>query len=71
MKDVQAQQDYRTNIYDSEYGMDNDYKDRYGKDSYKSKDSSNSVSIKKVKCNNINVNVNGLELDIFYHFLLA
>jgi hypothetical protein len=56
--------------------MDNDYKDQYGKDSYesqystygkdnsyKSKDSSSSsVSIKKIKCNNINVNVNGLEL---------
>ena len=26
--------DKRYNSYDSEYGMDNDYKDRYGKDSY-------------------------------------
>ena len=74
MKDVQAQQDYRTNIYDSEYGMDNDYKDRYGKDSYesqyssyvkdnyKSKDSNKIV--KKINCNNVNVNVNGLELNL-------
>src|SRR5215213_10293544 len=46
------------------YGMDSYDKNTYGKDnSYKSKDSS-SVSIKKVKCNNINVNVNGLELNV-------
>jgi len=60
--------------------MDNDYKDRYGKDSYESQyssygkdnnsykskedSSSNSVSIKKVKCNNINVNLNGIDVDI-------
>jgi hypothetical protein len=56
--------DKRYNSYDSEYGMDNDYKDRYGKDSYKSKDSSSSVNIKKVKCNNINVNLNGIDVDI-------
>jgi hypothetical protein len=47
---------------DTYYGMDS-YDKSYGKDnSYKSKDS-NSVSIKKIKCNNINVNVNGLEID--------
>jgi len=52
-----------------EYGMDSYDKKAYGKDkSYKSKDSS-SVSIKKVKCNNINVNVNGLELNILPPFL--
>src|SRR5215216_3794939 len=51
------------------YGMDSYDKNTYGKDnSYKSKDSS-SVSIKKVKCNNINVNVNGLELNILPPFL--
>ena len=37
------------------------YKQPYGKDSYKSKDSSSAI-VKKVKCNNINVNVNGLEI---------
>ena len=70
--------DKRYNSYERDYGMDNDYKDRYGKDSYesqystygkdnsyKSKDSSSkSVSIKKVKCNNINVNLNGIDADI-------
>jgi len=35
----------------------------YGKDSYKSKDSS-SVFVKKINCNNINVNVNGLEITV-------
>ena len=45
--------------------MDNSYDDKqsYGKDnSYPSKDSS-SVSVKKIKCNNINVNLNG-DIDI-------
>jgi hypothetical protein len=42
------------------YGVDS-YKQSYGKESYKSKDSSSSI-VKKVKCNNIDVNVNGLEL---------
>ena len=71
--------DKRYNSYERDYGMDNDYKDHYGKDSYesqyssygkdnnnyKSKDSSSkSVSIKKVKCNNINVNLNGIDADI-------
>ena len=43
-----------------QYGMDSyDDKQSYGKDnSYKSKDSSN-VIVKKIKCNNINANVNG------------
>ena len=55
----------RYNSYDSEYGMDNDSKDRYGKDDRdKSKDSSSSINIKKVKCNNINVNLNGIDVDI-------
>jgi hypothetical protein len=55
MKDVQAQRDY--------YGMDNNYKNNYEKDNnsyYKSKD--NQI-IKKINCNNIYVNVNGLEID--------
>jgi hypothetical protein len=59
-----------------EYGMDSYDKKAYGNDdygtqyssygkdnSYKSKDS-NSVTVKKVKCNNINVNVNGLDLNL-------
>ncbi|HJU59046.1 MAG TPA: hypothetical protein VJ583_04810 [Nitrososphaeraceae archaeon] len=38
------------------YGMDNNYQKIYGKDNiYKSKDS---VDIKKIKCNNINININ-------------
>ena len=44
-------------------GMENNYENHYGKDTYKSKDSNSSVNVKKIKCNNINVNVNGLELN--------
>ena len=57
--------DQRYNNYELDYGMDNSYDDKqsYGKDnSYPSKDSS-SVSVKKIKCNNINVNLNG-DIDI-------
>jgi hypothetical protein len=43
------------------YGMDNNHDKSYGKH----------VNAKSVKCNNINVNVNGLELDILLPFLLA
>ncbi len=54
--------DQRYNSYETNYGMDNSYdnKQSYGKDSNsydKSKDSS--TILKKEKCNNINVNVNG------------
>ena len=52
--------DQRYNSYQPEYGMDNSYDDKkpYGKDSNNyetSKDSSSSVAVKKIKCNNINV----------------
>ena len=50
--------DNNYNNYESDYGMNShDDKKSYGKDNnnyYKSKDSSSNV-----KCNNINVNVNG------------
>jgi hypothetical protein len=51
------------NSYESDNGMDNSYdnKQSYGKDSNsydKSKDSSSAI-VKKIKCNNINANVNG------------
>ena len=54
--------DQKYNTYEPDYGMHNSYdnKQSYGKDSNsydKSKDSS--TIVKKVKCNNINVNVNG------------
>jgi hypothetical protein len=49
------------------YEMDNNYNDNYGKDSYKSKDSNKIV--KKINCNNVNVNANGLELDGLPPFL--
>ena len=55
--------DQKYNSYEPDYGMDiYDDKQSYGKDhSYdKSKDS---VIVKKIKCNNINVNLNGLEID--------
>ena len=47
--------------YGTDYGMDNYDKKPYGKDnSYDtSKDSSSSVTVKKIKCNNINANLNG------------
>ena len=43
------------------YGMDNSYDDKqsYGKDSNSYDKSKDSTIVKKVKCNNINVNVNG------------
>ena len=44
-----------------EYGMERDYKKSNGKD----------VSVKSIKCNNINVNVNGLKLMYFHHFLVV
>ncbi len=52
------------NSHEPDYGMDSSYDDKqsYGKEDYsdyKSKDSSSSVSVKKIKCNNINVNLNG------------
>src|SRR5215211_4583133 len=58
---------------DPEYGMDSYDKKSYGNDDYKSqystygKDrdsdkSKDSVSIKKVKCNNINLNLNGITI---------
>jgi hypothetical protein len=47
---------------ESYYGMDNNnYKSQYGQDKYKTKDN---VVIKKINCDNINLNVNGLELNL-------
>jgi hypothetical protein len=52
---------------ESYYGMDNNnYKSQYGQDKYKTKDN---VVVKKINCNNINVNVNGLELNGLPPFL--
>jgi hypothetical protein len=68
--------DYEMNIYDKKsyeqesYGKDSYEQDypsyksdysSYDKDSDKSKDSSNSVNIKKLKCNNINANLNNVD----------
>jgi hypothetical protein len=49
------------NNYDSDYGMNRyDDKQSYGKDSNSYDKSKDSITIvKKIKCNNINVNVNG------------
>jgi hypothetical protein len=63
---LEYETDNKYNSYQLEYGPDygmNSYDDKqsYGKDSNsydKSKDSS-SVTVKKIKCNNINVNLNG------------
>ena len=71
--------DNKYNSYEPEYGTDygmNSYdKKPYGKDnSYdKSKDSS-SVTVKKIKCNNINVNLNGFsgnEIGTVQHLVLV
>jgi len=35
----------------------------YGQDNYDNKSDAKNVSVKSIKCNNVNVNVNGLELD--------
>lgn len=43
------------------YGMDNNYEQSYGNDNYKSKD--NSAILKKIKCNNININNNGINVN--------
>ena len=48
------------NSYEPDYGMDSyDNKQSYGKDSNSYDKSKDSTIVKKVKCNNINVNVNG------------
>ena len=58
-------QDNKYNSYEPEYGTDygmNSYDDKkpYGQDnSYDKSKDSNSVTVKKIKCNNINVNLNG------------
>src|SRR5215211_3068754 len=66
-KDRDESRDHEKYDDKKSYGKDRDESKytSYGKDrdSDKSKDSS-SVNIKKVKCNNINVNVNGLELNV-------
>ena len=36
----------------------------YGKSNYESKESSSSLNLKKIKCNYINININGIELNI-------
>jgi hypothetical protein len=62
----------RYSDYEQDYGMDNydkksyndNYESDYGKDrdyDKSKKDTSNSVSIKKLKCNNINANLNNVD----------
>ncbi len=62
----------RYSDYEQDYGMDNydkksyndNYESDYGKDrdyDKSKKDTSNSVSIKKLKCNNINANLNSVD----------
>jgi hypothetical protein len=63
---------YENNYYDSDYGKDSYEKKSYGnsyeQDSYSkdrasdkyNKDNSNNVSLKKLKCNNINANLNNI-----------
>ena len=60
-------QDNKYNSYEPEYGTDygmNSYdKKPYGKDNSYDKSKDSSVIVKKIKCNNINVNLNG-DIDI-------
>jgi hypothetical protein len=60
--DDQEKKSYDKDDYKSEYTSYGKYEDR-DHDKY-NKDSSSSVSIKKVKCNNINVNLNGIDVNI-------
>ena len=58
----QYEMNQKYNSYEQNYGMDSYDKKLYGKDSNsydKSKDSSSNVIVKKNKCNNIIVNLNG------------
>jgi hypothetical protein len=50
--------------HDKDYDEDDKKSHGKDKDDDKSKKDSNSVSIKKVKCNNINLNLNGIDADI-------
>jgi hypothetical protein len=60
-------QPYYRDTYEPDYGKDsyekkpyeNSYESNYGKDNYKFKD--NNVSLKKLKCNNINANLNNVD----------
>ena len=56
-------QDNKYNSYEPEYGTDygiNSYdKKPYGQDNSYDKSKDSSVIVKKIKCNNINVNLNG------------
>jgi len=53
---------YDKDDYKSEYSSYGKYEDR-DHDKYK-KESNSSVNIKKVKCNNVNVNLNGIDVNI-------
>jgi hypothetical protein len=58
--DYEDKNSYDKDDYKSEYSSYG----KYDRDYDKSKKDSNSVSIKKVKCNNINVNLNGIDVNI-------
>ena len=64
--------DYGMDSYEMKsYGNDDNKSQysSYGKDNRDKSKDSNNVIVKKVKCNNINVNVNGLELNVLPPFL--
>jgi hypothetical protein len=58
--DYEDKKSYDRNDYKSKYSS----YEKYDKNYYESEKDSNSVSIKKVKCNNINVNLNGIDVNI-------
>jgi len=62
---VQAAPYYKDRYYTQ--GYEHDYPTSQDNNYYKSKD--NSVNVNKIKCNNINVNVNGLDFNVFPSFL--
>ena len=69
--DNDEKKSYKKDSYDSKYSSyKDDYKSEYSsyekddRDYDKSNKDSSSVNIKKIKCNNINVNLNGVDADI-------
>src|SRR5829696_6118857 len=65
-KDRDESRDHEKYDDKKSYGKDRDESKytSYGKDRDSDKSKDSSVNIKKVKCNNVNVNVNGLELNV-------
>ena len=66
-QEQQQQQQNQESRYNDNY--DNNEKAYYNYNDNNNDKSKDNVIVKKINCNNINVNVNGLELDVFPSFL--